>query len=105
MPLLRGSHINPHSLLRRAISMRFSKILQRAFCAALLCAGIASVISAPAALHAQSTTEGAIAGTVTDPTGAIISSAAVTLHNNDTNAEIKLASDSSGYFKAPLVTP
>ena len=85
--------------------MRFSKILQRAFCAALLCAGIASVISAPAALHAQSTTEGAIAGTVTDPTGAIISSAAVTLHNNDTNAEIKLASDSSGYFKAPLVTP
>ncbi|WP_058187560.1 TonB-dependent receptor domain-containing protein [Terracidiphilus gabretensis] len=85
--------------------MKFSKLLQRAFCSALLGAGLVGIVSAPAALRAQSTTEGAIAGTVTDPTGAIIPSAAVTLHNNDTNAEIKLASDSSGYFKAPLVSP
>jgi outer membrane receptor protein involved in Fe transport len=85
--------------------MKFPKILQRAFCSALLGAGFVGVVSAPVAIHAQSTTEGAIAGTVTDPTGASIPSAAVTLHNNDTNAEIKLTSDSSGYFKAPLVSP
>lgn len=56
-------------------------------------------------LHAQSTTQGAIAGTVQDASGAVISSASVTLHNNGTNAEIKLTTDSSGYFKAPLVEP
>ena len=52
--------------------MKFSKLLQRAFCTALLGAGLVGIVSAPAALRAQSTTEGAIAGTVTDPTGAII---------------------------------
>jgi outer membrane receptor protein involved in Fe transport len=54
---------------------------------------------------AQSTTQGAIAGTVQDASNAVISGAVVTLHNNGTNAEIKLTTDSSGYFKAPLVEP
>ena len=55
--------------------------------------------------HAQSTTQGAIAGTIQDASGAVISGAAVTIHNTGTNAEIKLSSDASGYFKAPLVEP
>ncbi|GGG98707.1 TonB-dependent receptor [Silvibacterium dinghuense] len=54
---------------------------------------------------AQSTTQGAIAGTVEDATGAVIGGANVVLHNNGTNAEIKLTTDASGYFKAPLVNP
>jgi outer membrane receptor protein involved in Fe transport len=57
------------------------------------------------AARAQSTTQGAIAGTVEDAAGAVVGGAVVTLHNNGTNAEIKLSSDSSGYFKAPLVEP
>ena len=76
--------------------------LQRYLCLALLCAGLSL---APAISRAQSTTEGAIAGTVLDPSGAIIPSASVTLHNDGTNAEIKLVSDGAGYFKAPLVPP
>jgi outer membrane receptor protein involved in Fe transport len=56
-------------------------------------------------LYAQTTTEGAIAGTVVDTAGAAIPGAAVTLHDNGTNAEIKLVSDSAGYFKAALVPP
>jgi hypothetical protein len=55
--------------------------------------------------RAQSTTQGAIAGTVQDTSGGVISGASVTLLNNGTNAEIKLTTDSSGYFKAPLVEP
>jgi hypothetical protein len=55
--------------------------------------------------RAQSTTQGAIAGTVTDTSGAAISGAAVTLRNVGTNAEISLTTDSGGYFKAPLVEP
>ena len=52
---------------------------------------------------AQSTTEGAIAGTVFDSTGAVIPGAAVTIRNTGTNETINLTSDGSGYFKAPLV--
>ncbi|MFT4113712.1 TonB-dependent receptor domain-containing protein [Silvibacterium sp.] len=54
---------------------------------------------------AQSTTQGAIAGTVEDASGAVIGGANVVLHNDGTNAEIKLTTDASGYFKAPLVNP
>lgn len=55
--------------------------------------------------NAQSTTQGAIAGTVEDATAAVIPNATVTIHNNGTNADTKLLSDGSGYFKAPLLEP
>jgi hypothetical protein len=42
---------------------------------------------------------------LSDPSGATVPNAAITLHNDGTNAELKLASDASGYFKAPLVPP
>ena len=58
-----------------------------------------------AAAYGQSTTQGAIAGTVEDTTGAVISSVDVTIHNDGTNAETHLKSDASGYFIAPLVEP
>jgi len=70
-------------------------------CMALLFAGALSI----GALHAQSTTEGAIAGTVQDATGAAIPSATVVIHNDGTNAEKNLTADSSGYFIAPLLEP
>lgn len=50
---------------------------------------------------AQTYTLGSIAGTVFDPTGAVIANAAIAIHNNGTNAETDLTSDASGYFKAP----
>ena len=66
----------------------------------LLCFGLFCGVS-----RAQSTTEGAIAGTVVDSSGAVIPGAAVTLHNDGTSAEIKLVTDEAGYFKAPLIPP
>jgi hypothetical protein len=56
-------------------------------------------------LLAQSTTQGAISGTVEDPTGAAIPQAAVSIRNDATNADQHLTADASGYFKAPLLTP
>jgi outer membrane receptor protein involved in Fe transport len=61
--------------------------------------------AAGTAAYAQSTTQGAIAGTVEDATDAVVPSAAVVIHNDGTNAEQKLSADSSGYFKAPLLEP
>src|ERR1700689_1453376 len=60
-----------------------------------------SLIPGTAALEAQTYTEGSIAGTVFDPTNAVVANATVTIHNDGTNAELSLPSDGSGYFKAP----
>jgi len=54
---------------------------------------------------AQSTTQGAIAGTVEDTTNAVIPNAKVTIHSLATNSEQSVTSDSSGYFKVPLLEP
>jgi hypothetical protein len=54
---------------------------------------------------AQSSTQGAVAGSVSDATGAVVPKAAVTIRNDGTNAEIHLTADDSGYFNAPLLEP
>ncbi len=64
-----------------------------------------AVFAGPAALNAQTAVVGAIAGTVSDPTGAVIAGAAITITNNSTNAETKLTSNGRGYFQAPLLEP
>ncbi len=55
--------------------------------------------------NAQSTTQGAIAGTVFDATDAVVPGAKILIHNNNTNAEVTLTSGDSGFFKAPELTP
>ena len=75
-----------------------NKKLERLLAAVLLSVGMA-------AASAQSSTQGAIAGTVEDVTSAVVPSATITIRNNGTNAEQHLTADSSGYFKAPLVEP
>jgi hypothetical protein len=58
-----------------------------------------------ALVSAQSTTEGAIGGTVFDKTGAVVGQASVVVHNNGTNAEFPATSDSSGYFRVNALQP
>src|ERR1035441_3972117 len=50
--------------------------------------------------HAQTYTQGALAGTVFDPSGAVVPGAVIVIHNDSTNAESRLTADNSGYFKA-----
>lgn len=70
---------------------------------AILWAAISSVCLSLASVtaHAQTYTQGSIAGTVFDTSGAVVSNAGITIHNNDTNAELRLVTDASGFFKAP----
>lgn len=56
-------------------------------------------------VFAQSSTQGALGGTVYDQTGAVVPNAAVTVHNNGTNAEVHAATANSGYFNVPLLEP
>ncbi|HEY1525566.1 MAG TPA: TonB-dependent receptor [Candidatus Angelobacter sp.] len=50
-------------------------------------------------LYAQSTTDGAIGGTVYDTNGAVVANAQIIVHNNGTNAEKTIKSNDSGYFR------
>ncbi len=75
-----------------------SKTRMTALCIALLCVATIGAL-------AQSTTQGAIGGTVFDATGAVIASAKVTIHNDATNQEQVVVTDASGYYKAPLLQP
>jgi hypothetical protein len=69
----------------------------------LLLVAAACLVAGP--MLAQSSTQGAIGGNVFDATDAIVPNAHVTIHNDGTNAEIHVTSDSSGYFNAPLLEP
>src|SRR5208282_5055803 len=60
-----------------------------------------TLILAVAPLSAQ-TNAGSIVGTVTDPSGAIVAGATVTVTNVGTNNAVKTTSDSSGEY---VVTP
>src|SRR5579872_3989239 len=54
---------------------------------------------------AQSTTEGAIGGTVYDPVGAVVPNATVVVHNNGTNVDTHVTTDTSGYYRANQLAP
>jgi carboxypeptidase family protein/TonB-dependent receptor-like protein len=54
---------------------------------------------------AQSTTDGAIAGTVLDPSGAAVPNAKVTVKNHGTNAEETVTTDDTGYFRVGKLQP
>ncbi len=54
---------------------------------------------------AQSTTEGAVGGTVYDAHDAVVPNAKVVVHNNGTNAEQTATTNSSGYFRVTGLPP
>lgn len=54
---------------------------------------------------AQSAVDGAIAGTVTDSSGALVQKASVLVHSTATNAESTAITDASGYFRVSRLTP
>jgi len=57
------------------------------------------------ALMAQSATTGALTGTVTDPSGAVIAGAAVTATNNSTQQSRTVNTDANGSYKFSLLPP
>lgn len=79
--------------------MKRNMLLGRAslLCSALLLAGGMAI--------GQTMTQGGIAGTVEDATGAVVPGASVLIHNNGTGADTNLKSGGSGEFTAPLLPP
>lgn len=54
---------------------------------------------------AQSTTDGAIGGTIKDPNGAVVPNAAINIKNEETNREATATSDSEGRFNVVHLQP
>ncbi|HWX53467.1 MAG TPA: carboxypeptidase regulatory-like domain-containing protein [Verrucomicrobiae bacterium] len=76
-----------------------AKLMRRALLAAL------ALFLFGAIAVAQSTTDGAIGGTVFDKTGAVVGNAKILVHNNGTNAEQTTTADSSGYYRVTGLQP
>src|SRR5215211_8598877 len=62
------------------------------------------VTGAPSA-WAQSTTQGAVGGTVKDPQGAVVANASVTVKNEETNKEVSATTDDEGRFRVVQLDP
>jgi len=78
--------------------MTMNRIRLGILCLVLLTLGMCS---GSVSLYAQTYTQGSISGTVFDPTGAVVPNAAILIHNGATNADVRLTSDDSGFYKAP----
>jgi hypothetical protein len=74
---------------------------------ALLLAFSAGAAALPAAIHAQavSVNGGSIQGTITDPTGAAVPNATITIKGTDTGLTKTLTSDSAGFYSVGPLNP
>lgn len=79
-------------------------MIQR-FLRAAACLMLAAPLVMTAPLLAQTSVDGAIGGTVTDTTGAVLPAANVLVRNEQTNAAQSLTTDSSGYFHVIHLEP
>src|SRR5215468_7369173 len=82
--------------------MRASRILPwlTALCFCVVC-----VLFLGSRASAQSTTDGAVGGTITDSSGAAVSGAKVIIKNNGTNASDSTTTDDTGYFRIAKLAP
>ncbi len=78
-------------------SLWFTRYRRLLILPVLLLAGL------PLAVRAQQET-GTIAGTVTDPTGAVIPKAQITVTQEETNAKVTTTSDGSGLYSVPALS-
>lgn len=66
---------------------------------------VAGIMLTSVALYAQNTVSGELTGTVTDPSGAVLPSVAVTLKSQDTGQTLTTTSSSAGFFRFALLRP
>jgi len=68
-------------------------------------AAVLGLLPAAPGIRAQSTTDGAIGGTVYDSSGAVLPGAKIEVRNNGTNAVFLDSTDDNGFFRVTKLTP
>ncbi len=71
----------------------------------LLCLITALLFAVPTLLTAQNVTSGGITGTITDPSGAAVAKATVTLKNVDTGQTLTTQTNGTGAYRFSLLNP
>src|ERR1700674_1275529 len=69
------------------------------------CLALMVIVFFACGAFAQSTTDGAVGGTVLDSSGAAVPNAKVTVKNAGTNAEETVLTDDTGYFRVGKLQP
>jgi hypothetical protein len=91
------------SAATRLIRLPSNKMLLRVLLAAAVLVIYTGLYTAP--LTAQTLVSGDIAGTITDPSGAVVPNATVSMKSNDTGQTQTTTSNSSGAYRFSLVQP
>src|ERR1700743_452983 len=78
--------------------------MRRTFCRGVFIL-LALVLMTGRTMHAQSTTDGAIGGTVYDSSGGTLASAKITVTNIGTNLTREENTDDKGYFRVANLQP
>src|SRR5882724_7197031 len=91
----------------RALRLTRRELMKPSFLSSMLRILMAAlfVMTFAALLSAQSTTDGAIGGTIFDGNGAVIPKAQVLVRNNGTNAEQTVTTDDSGSYRVIKLQP
>ena len=79
------------------------KISMHSSCTSLRTSALALCFFMP--MHGQTANTGAIAGSVSDPSGALVAGAAVAIVSEATREERILTTDAQGSFSMPFLTP
>ena len=74
-------------------------------CGSRFCLAISVLALCALSLRSQTANTGAIAGTVSDPNGALVPRASVVINNQGTGEKRDLATDAEGGFSAPFLKP
>lgn len=82
---------------------QIERLITRAFVVSVVL--LVALFASSLGSFAQSTTDGAIGGTVTDTSGAAVPGAKVTVKNLGTNAEEVVMTDDTGYFRVGKLQP
>lgn len=82
---------------------QIERLITRAFVVSVVL--LVALFASSLGSFAQSTTDGAIGGTVTDASGAAVPGAKVTVKNLGTNAEEVVMTDDTGYFRVGKLQP
>ncbi len=71
----------------------------------LSCLATVGLLLCHSAAHAQTAGFGSISGTATDPSGAVVPGAAITVHNEDTGVNRSFQTNDSGIYVAAFLPP
>ncbi len=87
-----------------SLNLRFAHQATARFCLTALAIALLLVSSTP--IHAQTTiSTGSINGTITDPSGAVVAGAKITITNKATGQVVATASNSAGTYTSGALTP